>query len=111
MYCSTETLKLALAKGYTRCTCSAGGYPDCICEGIPYINIRLDDIQRWLYTKNFFIMLFTDFVGYQMEYAIKKFAWEVARFDTSYNLGCDGYPFTTPDDALEAGIIHALELI
>ena len=48
MYCKPELLKLAFAKGYTRCSCSNGGYPDCICDMVPYGNVRLDDVQRWL---------------------------------------------------------------
>lgn len=52
MYCSTETLKLAFAKGYTKCSCTLGGYPDCICDGVPYGNVRLDDVQRWLREKH-----------------------------------------------------------
>lgn len=48
MYCNHNTLKLALEKGFTYCTCSNGGYPDCICYNSVYSKVRLDDISNWL---------------------------------------------------------------
>jgi len=109
MYCKQSTVELAISKGYKQCSCSNGGYPDCICDNNVYSNVRLDDIQRWLYSKDFWISVYCDYCQHSWK-AIKMFSRDVTRFDIEYNKGTD-YIFNTPDDALEDGLVHALNLI
>lgn len=48
MYVNRDTVELAISKGYKHCTCSNGGYPDCICGNEIYCPVRLDDLHTWL---------------------------------------------------------------
>lgn len=104
MYCNKATLKLALDKGFTYCTCSNGGYPDCICESKVYGNVRLEDVQRWVRKKHL-IHICIDWMDnntYFPELVSPKF--------TEFMEGSEGEYFTY-DEALEAAIVEALNLI
>lgn len=107
IYCTAEVLKLAFKKGYTKCTCSAGGYPECICDNIPYGNVRLDDIQKWLRDNKDIDIEIRSYIDYDK--ITRIYDWT-----TVTELGPvwekDEY-FSTYEIALEEAIKYALTLI
>lgn len=112
MLVKKETSKLALQKGYTHCTCTCGGYPTCICEltnrAIGYVPARHDEVQKWLREDK---ALHID-VQHNMHYC-----WQVRILNIQANdipprnIVEDWliYDHGTYEEALEAGIINALE--
>ena len=108
MYCNIETLKLALDKGFTYCTCSNGGYPDCICESKGYGNVRLDDVITWLREKHE-IIVSNGVWEYENGFLYNALILE-KEMDDDHKHICP-MDYTSWYESLEVGFIYALKLI
>lgn len=99
---TTETNKLAKAKGFDWKTCTCGGFPDCICTEDD-INTSQSLLQKWAREEhNITIGIFR-----QPEH------WEIMISQiTPYSCILDSHiKYDTYEEALEAGLQEALKLI
>lgn len=125
MRVSIETAKLAIEKGYKKCTCSLGGYPSCICTMSKYTPITSTELHDWLRTKNIFVsymVVLTPDIEFKFYSGIVKEVEEkgslIKKYEVLYNpVVKEGKEiksmlyFKDFEEGLETAIVETLKLI